>query len=560
MRSLFIALSFTLVAAVAVASTKDNVVVEGGVTYTIHKIAKGETLYSLAKQYNVSLDEIYGANEELTDNVKVGQKIKIPTKTVEIAEAKLEETKRDLEAVAAEKAEQTEKVEIAEKSEPTEKESKHHKEPKHHKVSKQEEPNSDEPKQEQPKQEQTAQTESVGSSEAPAEQKKDSLTLVAEQSASLLQQVMEHPDSTVVVAEPKPLPFRRLRKGECAEVVLMLPLGSTAQPAEQYIDFYRGFLLGLDSVRMAGYSVKLNVYNTARDTVRVNEIIASGVLEKANLVIGPVYEEEMKPVLKSLEGKGIPVVSPLASYTDVKSEELFQMAPSSASRFKKISHLLDGSRRVVIISTDHSDKKFDETFRAMLNDSVKVVEKIYSSAKQQYVARSSSELLALIRGADQPVVFVNTTNEYEVDRILTALNSVRQSLYRYHNGEPFILVGHASWARFKNMEKLIFFKSGVTLFNTYYAQHNDHNSRLFERRFIHTYGSIPTLFAYRGHDAASLFIKSLFSEAIENKLEGKRFVPLTTPYLFEKNEETGVRVNTEWIWQRYNRDYTITFK
>ena len=177
MRSLFIALSFSLVAAVAVASTKDNVVVEGGVTYIIHKIAKGETLYSLAKQYNVSLDEIYGANEELTDNVKVGQKIKIPTKTVEIAEAKLEETKQLLQEVTSEKSET---AEVAEK---VEKELKHHKEPKHHKVSKLEEPNSDEPKQEQ-----TAQTESVGSSEAPAEQKKDSLTLVAEQSASLLQQ------------------------------------------------------------------------------------------------------------------------------------------------------------------------------------------------------------------------------------------------------------------------------------------------------------------------------------------------------------------------------------
>ena len=45
MRSLFIALSFSLVAAVAVASTKDNVVVEGGVTYIIQAEVKDRRNY-----------------------------------------------------------------------------------------------------------------------------------------------------------------------------------------------------------------------------------------------------------------------------------------------------------------------------------------------------------------------------------------------------------------------------------------------------------------------------------------------------------------------------------
>ena len=68
MRSLFITLAFSLVATIATASTKD-VVEKDGVKYTIHKIAKGETLYSLAQQYSITLDELFAVASPATKKV-----------------------------------------------------------------------------------------------------------------------------------------------------------------------------------------------------------------------------------------------------------------------------------------------------------------------------------------------------------------------------------------------------------------------------------------------------------------------------------------------------------
>jgi hypothetical protein len=68
MRSLFITLAFSLVALVATASPK-IVVDKDGETYTIHKIAKGETLYSLAKYYGTTVEELMAINEDLTEQI-----------------------------------------------------------------------------------------------------------------------------------------------------------------------------------------------------------------------------------------------------------------------------------------------------------------------------------------------------------------------------------------------------------------------------------------------------------------------------------------------------------
>ncbi len=51
--------------------------------YYIHKIEKGQSLYSLTKLYEVKLDDIYAENPELKDGVRAGQEIKIPYKEAE---------------------------------------------------------------------------------------------------------------------------------------------------------------------------------------------------------------------------------------------------------------------------------------------------------------------------------------------------------------------------------------------------------------------------------------------------------------------------------------------
>jgi LysM repeat protein len=64
------------------AQTKStNIQTIDGVKYYIHKIEKGQSLYSLTKLYNVTLDEIYAINPDVKTRTKAGQEIKIPFKS-----------------------------------------------------------------------------------------------------------------------------------------------------------------------------------------------------------------------------------------------------------------------------------------------------------------------------------------------------------------------------------------------------------------------------------------------------------------------------------------------
>ena len=512
-RSLLITLTFVLCSSAFVSSAQEIVVI-GGVKYVIHDVLKGETLYSLARRYGTTVDEIVGANEVLSEGLKAGQRIKIPFSL-------------PVQSVEQPKAEQSSKSTAAKMGE-------------------------------SPKTE-------VANSEAL--QRYD-------------QQSMIEPSKIESVS------FHTLKNCDRAEVALLLPLGSEEKPSQNYLDFYRGFLIGLDSVRMSGHSVNLHLYNTAHDYNRVSEVIASGVLDKVNLVVGPVYEDELIPVAAALQGRNIPIVSPLANLTHTTSGNVFQMSPSPATKLEKVRSMFDGSKRVVIISTDNVDKEFDAEVRSMLRDTSYVVEhkyiyehpsiiekrekereKLREKLREEGVADSlmmiddtpsPSDMSPLLRSEEPTVIAITADNEIEVDRILAGIASANIALTaRSQRVAPFVVYGNNRWNRYRNIDRAILFSNRVTILSTYHAHRSDDIIKAFDKRFVEEFSSLPSLYAYRGYDAAVVFVKSLYG-AMETGLEGAHLKPLLSPYSFESNAESGVRINNQWIKVNYNSNFTIT--
>ena len=77
--TIVIVLLFALLVWVGMASAQEIVVVNG-VKYRVHDVVKGETLYSLSRQYGVTVDEIIAANESLANGLKADTRIRIPLK------------------------------------------------------------------------------------------------------------------------------------------------------------------------------------------------------------------------------------------------------------------------------------------------------------------------------------------------------------------------------------------------------------------------------------------------------------------------------------------------
>ncbi len=375
-------------------------------------------------------------------------------------------------------------------------------------------------------------------------------------------------DSCRTALQPVAVEFRRLAPSDRAKVSLLLPLSVNGSPAVNYIDFYQGFLLGVDDVRKQGYSINVRLHNTAHDHLRIGEMVERGEFDHADLIVGPVYEDEQMAMARFAEERSIPIVSPLAAIGSVSSAAAFQMSPDMGGKFDKVRELFDGSRRVVMITTESIDAEFDAEVRELLGDTPYETH-LYQYEHPSVLAErkeddppSPGDLSPLLQSEDEreTLFLVMADNETDVDRILAALASANISLTaRSQSVVPYRVFGNTRWNRYRNIDRAILFADNVVMLSSYHARRDNGRVRDFDGRYTKAFGSIPSLYSYRGYDAAMIFIKALY-DGIGNLSDGRTFMPLQTPYRFKAEEGRATNVNGEWVRVDYNRNFTITTK
>lgn len=587
-------ISLALLFAAEFASAADAKVNISGKVFFIHQVVQGETLYSLARTYSTTVDVIVGHNPSLKDGLKSGQMIKIPAFCDGQNETK--RSKREFTAYVVRKGdtlysisrEFSVSIDALLDDNPTvdptrlaigtklfvRKSAMGH--------------TSDSEAMSQLR----AEGERMSSVESSAVEyhvveKGETATSLAKNrnvdpqaildmngndAAQLTEgALIKLPVVADVISEANVAKNKKigvLEIGEVANVSLLLPFTRNGQVSSPIIDFYKGFLLGLDRCRENGYKIDLHVFDSCRDTVRVKELVDRGSFSGTNLIIGPVYENCLSTVIPYAEQNGIPVVSPLAAIQNVSSEVLFQMAPDPSSKYVKLKDLFALERRVVFISTKSNDAAFVNEMKALAGkrpieyreyayENPNIIEKRERlRASGVSVAESKGDLTPLLHCNGPMTIVVVSDNETDVDRVVSAITSARASLIdRSMDAADVTIVGSSKWTKYSNIDRAIFFRGDVTFISSYIANGTSIAEKKFNRTYIGQFGSVPTLFSCRGYDAAVIFISSLYGP-IGSALEGKRFIPVEVPYEFSRGKDGVVR-NTEWVRVIYNGDYTL---
>lgn len=367
---------------------------------------------------------------------------------------------------------------------------------------------------------------------------------------------------TPVVREGRPVVFRAVPRNRPLQVSLLLPMEVRGEANPNYLEFYQGFLLGLDSVRAKyGYSVDAALYNTERDAAQVRSLLAQPEFDRTQLIVGPVYEDAgLEAVVTYAESREIPVVSPLAQLSKIRSDALFQLAPDSLTKYDKVANLFLADKRITLIYASSTDTEFEREVLACLGN---LPAHRFDYKYEHETARkenSTSDLTPVLDNTDDNLLIILADNEIDVDRILAGIASANTNLIASSRRTPqFTVLGNSRWNRYNNIDRSIFFKDHVVFVSTYHAKRDAEVVRDFDTAYLRAFGSLPSPYAYRGYDTASIFVPAMFND-IEYDMEGRRYEPLQTVYRFAQPRSDGNHVNRNWMRVEYHPDFTITIE
>ncbi len=387
--------------------------------------------------------------------------------------------------------------------------------------------------------------------------------VVAEQKEQEIEEEKEDtPDKEV-----ESVALRSLKSSDTLRIALFLPLSHQGTLNRQFAEFYKGFIIGLDSVRIKkNRNIELKLYNTDRKASVVERIVKSEEFKGVNLIVGPIYEELLPSVIEYAERNSVAVVSPLATLKKSHSNILFQLAPPVANRYEKLKPMLAETRHTTLIYTEQTDSLFEKDILALMG------ERPYDSHTYVYehpneVAEklkdeeeSAGDLSKFINNGKDNTIVIMSSSQTDVDRVLSALSSAQINIVARGGKEPrYEVLGNAEWNRYKNIDRTVLFKNNVVISSSYHAKRDNDAVKNFDSSFIKKNGSLPTLYAYRGYDVAMIFGEALYSD-MEYGLEGRTYTPLHSSYKFEVDPTTSIHVNGEWVKVKYNSNYTISIE
>ncbi|TGD59091.1 LysM peptidoglycan-binding domain-containing protein [Flavobacterium humi] len=97
------------------------------------------------------------------------------------------------------------------------------------------------------------------------------------------------------------------------------------------LDFYAGALMAIDSVNKMGVNVDVTILDSeeTKSTSNIYNLIQNNNLKSMDAVIGPFYQNNAEKTAELLSQSNVPVISPLSKDYDKKYPNLIQATPSS---------------------------------------------------------------------------------------------------------------------------------------------------------------------------------------------------------------------------------------
>jgi LysM repeat protein len=339
----------------------------------------------------------------------------------------------------------------------------------------------------------------------------------------------------------------------------------TGQSAN-FLDFYQGALLAIDSLKQLGLSINLNVYNTGRSSKTATALTKEKGVRDAHLIIGPVYPEDLKPVAQFAAENRTLLVSPLSPNNALleKNPYLIQVNPSfntQLEEFTKRVNFCTGQNIVLIYEADSSNLSMINSFkvqisRKMANCSTsgithfkEVTYKPGSSAPE--IQEQISHSLVFDR---ENLIIVPSNNEAFVSDLLANLHTL-STIHKY----PIGVYGFPRWQRFRNIQIDYYYQLQLRLFTPFFVDYSNSMVKSFIAKYRNSFRAEPTQYAFQGFDVVFYFLSAMKQYGVDFQycLPNHNVELLQSNYHFERVSSTSGFENQSVYIIQYTRDYEI---
>ena len=530
--------------------------------YVIHTVKKAEKTKTLARDWNVSLEEFRQLNPSVGSRVFVGQKVLIPYHPSQGDDATQEH--------------------LAE-----------------------EKPVVDEPIVENPV------TEPSG----------DVAADVSTEPQTAPETEPENPSGNLIYSTEKPLDcyIAKSNAERTFRVALMVPLyldevdkvDTSRERAEKtkksrsmrFLQFYEGFMMAVDSLTAhEGLRLNLSVMDVTENTAGAEAAVEKLRGQEVDLIVGPFFSKSFAVVQEYAATQGIMIVNPLSERESVVADapNVLKLKPGKQSMVTELRDLLriryPKAKVTLMTPSNVKDSTMVQALEQMLTQAVPQEVQLTNTEMVELITRESQRrkmgkrvlsnlevegqifsTKALEARPNEVTVFQNpfrhiTYSDSEIKSFKEGLSSARENVLIAYGEDlvfatkilnninksagsyPITLIGLPQWSDFENLLVQNLLNMNAIYFDDHFVNYNDSAVLQFVDDFRSKYESEPDVYAFEGFDVGWYFLKALMAYGPHpmDCLPYYHLPQLHSSYYFNKSRMRDGLENRYWNIYQYD--------
>ncbi len=345
------------------------------------------------------------------------------------------------------------------------------------------------------------------------------------------------------------------------DVAVMLPfmLNDTIldRPAQLYTDFYRGFMLATQELSSNGKPIRIHAFDTAGNNDSVTAILNSPVFKEVDLVVGPDNEQHLATVIANVDKDSTWIFNPFVvrnnAYTDhsnviqanIPQEDMYDQAAEAY-----IKHL-EGRTPVFIARKKGLAEKqgFVTNLKAKLTEqSIAFEDIVFNDALlPDDIARLDSV---------GSYVFIPCTGHR------SEFLKFKDTLLEFGKNNPsgIMTYGYPDWTTFRGDMVDDLNSLNTFIYSRFYFNPEKEASKRFIASYVDWYGTEPVdgapLQAALGYDTAMYLLKSIRNNGGNFDSQRSDFKGIQNNFYLSDSQVEGL-VNTSLLLIHFSPDGTI---
>ncbi len=348
------------------------------------------------------------------------------------------------------------------------------------------------------------------------------------------------------------------------------PEGHIYEGSLPFLETYEGILIAVDSLRALGLVVELDVFDTGADSSQVNRLLWSGALNNVSLIIGPVFSFNMEKVSSWAAQRNIPVVSPVALRDKNILENkptLYRVFPSDNIAQDMMAGELRNHKGSNVVFLYADSAMYDPSTAALWgkvrnvmaeagqDDTTSLTSFYFTGLSQRRNAYSGVTSIDNLLVSERENIIILASNNSSV--VSSAFSNLHGLARRY----DMKVIGYPEIGGLETVDLKYFYDLELFIPAGSYIDFDAPASKEFTAKFMRKFRTEPMAesFAWRGFDIAWYFIGGLASAGNGFLMDPGVFYPqlLSLEPDFRRDSRRNGYENRGMFMLHYKKDMTI---